>query len=214
MGGSGGGFWSQPRQLNKIRHDVELKNNESAFNSEVANIIDNALSEYNDRDVDVINKHLETLKSALSKDIEESIEMRFGGSVAKHSYVDGMSDIDILANVGKTELSSKSPEELLHYFKERIEDRLPNTKVEVGTMSVIVKYSDGNELQLLPSIKTATGIRVANSNGVGWSNVVKPHIFARKLTDVNNNNGGFVVPVIKLFKGNLIEYSFNNHHLI
>lgn len=64
-----------------------------------------------------------------------------------------------------------------------------------------VRYSDGTEIQVLPALKTATGVRVALPDGSGWSSVVRPQEFAKKLTSVNQAQGGRVVPVIKLFKG-------------
>ncbi len=68
-------------------------------------------------------------------------------------------------------------------------------------MAITIKYSDSSELQLLPAIKTETGLRVARANGEEWSNVVRPQRFAKKLTKINNQSSGNVIPVIKLFKG-------------
>jgi len=64
-----------------------------------------------------------------------------------------------------------------------------------------VKFADGVELQLLPAVRTQTGLRIASADGSGWSNVVRPQEFAMKLTDVNQACGRKVVPVVKLFKG-------------
>jgi hypothetical protein len=81
------------------------------------------------------------------------------------------------------------------------------TGVEVssGNLAVTVTYPDGTQLQLLPTLRTASGFRIASSkNPEQWSNVVRPASFARKLTEVNQANSGKLVPIIKLFK-RLIE---------
>ena len=201
MGGSGGGSWSPPRSNVFTLKDIEAKKNEAAYNAEVSSIINDTLKNYNERDIEAIKTHIDVLEKALSKEIEGFVAMVFGGSVAKHSYVDGLSDIDLLVNVGETEFSNKNPEYLLNHFANLIRERLPNTDVSTGKMAITIKYSDSSELQLLPAIKTETGLRVARANGEEWSNVVRPQRFAKKLTKINNQCSGNVIPVIKLFKG-------------
>ncbi|MFZ2725059.1 MAG: CBASS oligonucleotide cyclase [Methylococcaceae bacterium] len=199
MGGSSGRL--SYRNDSSSLKDIENRKSETDYASEVSQIIKDVLKIFNDRDTESINKHIEEVEKILSKDIEEFVDMRFGGSVSKHSYVDGLSDIDILVNVANTEYANKTPQELISDFTKLIKQRFPNTEVTQGKMAVTIKYSDGCELQLLPTLKTTTGIRIANAEGNGWSNVVKPQKFAEKLTEINNKCSGRVVPVIKLFKG-------------
>jgi len=199
--GSSGGSWSPPRGNTLTLRDLEERKNEAAYNADVSLIIDDALKGYNNRDAEAINTHLDILEKALSKDIEEFLKMRFGGSIAKHSYVDGLSDVDILVNVSDTKFADHDPQHLLSYFSGLIKERLPNTKVTTGDMAVTVQYSDGCEIQLLPAIKTQTGVRIARADGSGWSNVVRPQKFAGKLTEINKSCSGRVIPIIKLFKG-------------
>jgi predicted nucleotidyltransferase len=200
MCGSGGGFWHPPRSIGPIRRDIDDRTSEADYTAEVSTVIQDALKDFNERDVEAIQKHLQLLRKALSKDIDDVVETSFGGSVAKHSYVDGLSDVDILVNVADTELSQTSPGELLSYFAKLLRDRLPDTKVREGDLAVTVTYSDGFEVQLLPTLKSEEGIRLPDRGGAAWSKVVRPHDFARKLTDVNNAAGRLVVPVIKLMK--------------
>jgi hypothetical protein len=56
-------------------------------------------------------------------------------------------------------------------------------------------------IQVLPAIRTQSGIRIPRMGGPGWSNVVRPEVFAQELSDVNRQNAGKVVPIVKLFKG-------------
>ena len=203
MGGSGGGFssFSDPSEsANKIRK-AEQDSLDKSYDSDVNNYLNDVLSEINDRPVEEINKRLETIQKAIESDLDGFIDLAFGGSVNKHTYVNGLSDIDSLAVLNNNELSAKTPREVLTYFAERLQKRLPSTNITVGNLAVTVKYSDGKEIQILPAVKTATGYKIAASDGSNnWSNVVKPRKFAEKLTFVNKKNGNKVVPVIKLAK--------------
>ena len=59
--------------------------------------------------------------------------------------------------------------------------------MSAGNLAVTVNYADGAEIQVLPAIRRSNGgIRIANPGGAGWSNVVQPENFARKLVEVNN----------------------------
>jgi len=100
--------------------------------------------------------------------------MLFGGSLRKHTYVDGLSDIDALLVVNASLLVNSTPQDVLSYIEGCIRSRLPGTQVKSGDLAVTITYSDGIQIQILPAIKTARGIRITNQNGTGWSNVVKP----------------------------------------
>lgn len=203
MGGSGGSFssYSNPSEsANRIR-EAEQDSLDKSYDSEVNNNLNDILTDVNNRPVEEINKRLETIQKAIESDIDGFIDLVFGGSVNKHTYVDGLSDVDSLAVLNSGELSGKTPHEVLSYFAERLQQRLPNTKISAGNLAVTVKYSDGREIQILPAIKTATGYKIAASNGSNnWSKVVKPRKFAEKLTSINKANGNKVVPVVKLAK--------------
>ncbi|WP_221568339.1 CBASS oligonucleotide cyclase [Alkalihalobacillus sp. TS-13] len=199
MGGSRGS--GTPRiPLSELQKTKDEREKQDAYDREVNKFLESLFKQINSRDTEQINKHLETLKGALEKDIENSIEMRFGGSLNKHTYVNGLSDIDMLVQINNSSYQDKSPQELLSIFAEKISKRLPNTEVSIGKLAVTVKYSNGNEIQLLPSLKTQTGYKIPSIGSDKWSNVIKPHKFAEKLTKVNRENGNRVVPLIKLFK--------------
>jgi hypothetical protein len=200
MGGNGGGGWFPPRRMPSTRQDVDDQIAESDYRAEVSEIVTNSLSNYNDRDAEATRKHLETLKKALSKEIDGVVELSFGGSVSKHSYVDGISDVDVLADVSGTELERMTPKELLGYFAKLVGDRLPGTEVKAGNMAVTVTYSDGTEIQILPTLKTPSGIHVADPNTGKWSSLIRPQAFAAELSRANRESSGMMIPVIKMFK--------------
>ena len=162
------------------------------------------LREYNDRDTEAIQRHIRGLRDALRQDTDEVIEIRYGGSVIRHTYVNGLSDVDALLILNDTTLSGRDPRTVIGRMAELIQRRMPNTNVSTGDLAVTIKYSDGHEVQVLPAIRTKSGVRIANPSQNQWSNVVHPERFARKLTQTNQANNGRVIPAIKLTKA-LVE---------
>jgi len=203
MGGSGGGggWYRWPSATSAVERTVSDAAISAEYEVEANAYLQDLLASYNSRDVEAIQKHIETLQRAIEKDIDGETSTLFGGSVKKHTYVDGLSDVDILVVVNESSLADRSPQTALRYFAERIKARLPDTEIKAGELAITVKFADGVELQLLPAVRTQTGLRIASADGSGWSNVVRPQEFAMKLTDVNQACGRKVVPVVKLFKG-------------
>lgn len=204
MGGSGGSSsWSYNNSLEEINQLIKRageSTDTSSYNSEVNNLLQGALKDFNDRKSEATKRHLNVLKEAINREIENSVDLLFGGSIRKNTFINGLSDVDTLVLVNNTSLEKSSPQEVLDYFAQRIKQRLPNTDVSAGKLAVTVRYSDGQEIQILPAIRTASGVKIANPEEGKWSNVVRPESFARKLTAVNQGLSGKVVPTIKLFK--------------
>jgi len=200
MGGSGSGsyFSSEPesliRQLRDSQDTTAVESYETACNSELFS----RLSEFNDRDTQAVNTHLDEITNALSKDQESLVRLTFGGSVAKRTYVEGLSDVDCLVYLDNTDLENASPQEAKDYLEQRLKERFPNTPITQGRLAITVQFSDC-EIQLLPAKRVGDSIRIPDQNGESWSSV-RPREFAQKLTDINAANGGKVVPVVKLAK--------------
>ena len=199
MGGSGGFFrgTTKPEELFKKVRDSESATRDAAFETEVAQLAGCLLTKYNQRK-DEIQQHLETIKKAIEKDIDGTVDLLFGGSVSRHTYVDGLSDVDALVILNKSELRQGSPEEAKDYFLDQLNNRLPNTVKEKGTLAVTVKYAD-IDIQLLPAIGFKGGLKISDSSGKQWS-FIKPREFAKRLTDLNQTAGGMLVPTIKMAK--------------
>jgi len=199
MGGAGGLFHGsdKPEELFRKVRESESKTGDQTFETEVGGYIGSLLAKYNERS-EIVREHLETIKKALEKEIDGTVDLLFGGSVARHTYVDGISDVDALVVLNKSELVDKSPEEVKGYFLNRLNVQLPNTLIEEGTLAVTVKYTD-IEIQLLPALRSKEGFRIADSSGRGWS-IIKPLKFAERLTRANQEMGGKLIPTIKLAK--------------
>lgn len=167
----------------------------------VEDILISYLNGANDRDVELHAQHLEEIRNVINDHIEGSVQIKLGGSVSKKTYVEGLSDVDVLLLLDKSELVDKSPKEVKTYVARVIEDKLPGVQhVEVGKMAVTIKFWDGTEIQLIPAVKSYTGYRIPNQTGKEWSHVVHPEKFAGKLTETNQSCGKNVIPVVKLVK--------------
>ena len=201
MGGSGGGgYFSGDR--NATRRAVEAAQKEArdqAYEAECNQLLTSLLANFNDRNAEAINRHLDEIKRALEKELDGTIDLKFGGSVAKHTYVDGLSDVDSLVLLDSCELADKSPEEAKDYLAGRLQERFPRTEITEGRLAVTVKFSDA-EIQLLPAVSCANSVKIADQTGSTWAEI-RPKEFTRVLTAVNQANGRKVVPIVKLAKG-------------
>lgn len=210
--GSGGGYFSTntPEELaKKIRQQEAIANNMS-FEANITRLINDLLSNVNNRDTYAIQTHLNTIEKAIHSEIEGAIDLRYAGSVSKHTHVDGLSDIDCLAILDNSELADSSPDEVKEYFYKMLTKKLPNTTIRKGDLAVTVSFTSGIEIQILPAIKTATGLRIPSSRrDNNWSHVVKPAQFAMALRYCNAKMSGKLIPVIKLAKSIISTFNAN-----
>lgn len=198
MGGGGGGS----RSYSSYKKDIETAKGEvdqASFKAELSDYLMQQLKQFNDRNVDLINERIDDLCEAIEGG-DDTIKMTYGGSVAKHTFVDGLSDIDVLMPVNATELDGGSPEAIRNAMADRLADSLGDSAhVEVGRLAVTVRYSDDMEIQVLPAIRTDDGVKIPNRNGDRWSEI-DPNGFTRALSKANDAMGMKLVPTIKLVK--------------
>jgi len=208
MGGGGGVFEGDytPEKYKEIIRQSHDNTQDAQFEATVNEKINERLAGYT-RDSDITGEHLNEIKEIIEEDNIGTIEMRFGGSVSKHTYVDGLSDVDVLIMIDKSELSDSSPQDVLKYIKAKLTDANSRNieDIRTGKLAVTVKFSGGEEIQLLPAIRHGEGYRIASQKGDKWSDIIRPDKFAAKLTEVNQNCNGKVVPVVKLVKGILSQ---------
>ena len=184
-GGSGRNIW-RPRQ--------------QASDDQINGWMRDKLRDYNDRDAEAINRHIRGLRDALAQTGHDVFSTRFGGSVSRHTYIDGLSDVDVLLTLNDSSLSGQAPNAVIQRMAELIQNRMPRTRVRIGDLAVTVTYADGHEIQVLPAVRTRAGVRIANPTRNEWSSVLHPERFSEKLTEVNQANRGQVIPSIKLTK--------------
>lgn len=204
MGGGGGGgtfYGRTPEQVQQQVRNAENKTTVAAFESTLSTMLGGLLGAFNSRDHDLVSDRLLELKESLGTEIEGTLDQLFGGSVAKHTYVDGLSDIDSLVFLNDTSLEGKKPQAVLRKM-ERIIARSLGDKAEVshGKMAVTVTFKDGMVIQLLPAVKTdGVHVHVPSSRTDGWSKV-NPVTFQEALARRNQECGGKLIPTIKLAK--------------
>lgn len=203
MGGGGGGgpfVGRSPEQLVKQVRETEDETAVKEFEVELSGIVSDLLASANSRDINKVQERLDEAKGALEGPLEKSVDTLFGGSVAKRTYVDGLSDVDSLLVLNDTSLADVAPSEALKKVAEAIKQDLGGSViVTTGKLAVTVRYEDGMELQLLPAFRTEDGLKVPSWRRDGWSNI-SPQKFQSALTARNEECGGKLVPTIKLAK--------------
>lgn len=200
MGGSGG-HSTQPSTSEmeaarkRVREDLRRQEIEAELNDALAQ----ELAAYNDRDTELVQERLDVISEALASEALDVDRLLFGGSVAKHTYVDGLSDVDALVVL---DAQGAAPHELVERFRQALVGALPGgdvLAVDAGTLAVTITYRDGSQIQLLPAVERDGRTSIASEDGQSWRHI-RPHKFGEKLTEVNNANSGAVVPTIKLAK--------------
>lgn len=120
------------------------------FNSRCENL----LARYRRKNAPAVARRLKTLCAFLREDGNHVVQTMFGGSVAKGTYVTGLSDIDVLLIVNDSSLVNQPPAKVKKHVRDAIEQQFPNNSVQAGKLAVTVKYADKTEIQLLPAIRT------------------------------------------------------------
>ena len=204
MGGSAGGTGSyfSAHDARVLEEQARRRLEQSRFESSVNSLLQLELTDINDRDTDLTNQRLEAVEQSLGTRIGEVERLLFGGSVAKHTFVNGLSDIDALVEIADESIGERSPAEVRNSLATALRQALPQGDVEEiqqGSMAVTVKYLDGTEIQLLPAIRVGGELAVSSWDSNSWVQI-RPRNFARVLTATNQSQGGAVVPAIKLAK--------------
>jgi hypothetical protein len=203
MGGGGGSFGSgyNPRDIAKEVRDAEKGVVGEAFTGELSGLFTDLLGDYNNRDVTLVRQRLDNILDELGDVADSELDLAFGGSVAKRTYVDGLSDVDCLIIVNDTALEAAGPHAAIEKVAETLGQQLGNeAEVSAGRLAVTVRYADGMEIQLLPAVKTDEGLKIPSSRVEGRWSSVDPAKFQEGLSKYNKACANKLVPTIKLAK--------------
>lgn len=216
MGGGGGfgGYRSigMRSQLSSSASGAQASQHEIEMNE----FLEDLLKEYNNRDIEAIRTHLNEIEKVLGREIEGLDRILFGGSISKHTFVEGTSDVDALVILDRAKYKNTTPRELQTAFAKMLKQRFPKTEIKCGTLAVTVKFSN-YEIQLLPAMKNNGKLQIASTDGSNWSSSINSAKFTERLTATNKMNGNKVVPVIKLAKSLLSKlpskYQLSGYHV-
>ena len=201
MSGSGGGHFisiADPGELASRLRDTEAQTRDEGYETGVNQQLGEFLKDFNARDVVGTREILDDVKQQLADEIGGTIDLVYGGSVARHTYLEGLSDTDALVILDPDDAGKTSPEGLKGRFAERLRELVGNENVKVGDLAVTVTVS-GKEVQLVPAMRGGEGYRIASPDGRSWSKI-NPGAFAKKLTQANKAQDGKLVPTIKVTK--------------
>ena len=178
------------------------------------------LADYKRRDGKRVAKRLDFICELLGKGGDRAAQTKFGGSVSKRTYVQGLSDVDVLLIVNDTKLKNQPPSKVLKHVRGVLKHQYREKTVKVGKLAVSISFSKGPEIQILPAIRTKAGeFRIAQPGSSKWSNVVLSEKFVTKLTNVNRATDGRAGAVIKLAKAlagchiNNKEWKISGYHM-
>lgn len=202
MGGSGGNY-DPPNKVRTEVRELEKTIDNAEYEVQVAHLLDSILANANDRNAELIQAHLTSIKQAIEKEVDGFVDLLFGGSVSKNTYVAGVSDVDALVVLNDSDLAAMTPLAVRDYFIGRLQERLPDTKVEPDGFAVSVKYTDG-VVQLVPVKKQGNDYLLPSPDCQTWSHV-RPRAFTDALTAANREQNGKLIPTIKLAKVALTE---------
>lgn len=202
MGGGGGGtFPVGPTDIDALRVRAREIADQASFDAQVNGELAERLAAINSRDAEKVGDYLDGAVEVLRDEIAEVDRTLFGGSVAKSTYVEGLSDIDALV-VLKDAPQDASPEQILEHIRQILASRLSAADVDsvrAGALAVSVRYRDGTEIQLLPAVQKGERLAISSPDGSQWT-TIHPKRFVQALREVNASQGRAVVPAIKLAK--------------
>jgi hypothetical protein len=203
MGTSGGGGpKSKFRPFKRINlqqriRRAELEAADKEFSPRLAERLNGLVARVNDRDRVVATTCLDDIRKALPGQLKETFELWYGGALARHVGVSGLSDIDILLVLTT---SQDGPAAALANVEQRMSETLPgDVQVAKGPMAVALTYPGGAEIQIMPAIRTTTGLRFPAGHDDEWS-LVDAEAFCEALVERDESCSMRLVPTIKLAK--------------
>src|SRR5258708_11676140 len=122
MGGGGGAHWSKTH-VNDLRRELDVIKKaaeESTFSTDVAGYLNGLLANANNRDNAEIDRRLNAILDSIKEETEGTIRLTYAGSVAKHTWDDGLSDVDVLLKVTDSELAKDGPTAIRDHIASQI----------------------------------------------------------------------------------------------
>lgn len=190
-----------PTDIDALRERAREIADQGSFDAQVNGELADRLAAINSRDAQKVSDYLDGALDVLRDEIKDIDRTLFGGSVAKSTYVEGLSDVDALV-VLKNVPDDATPAEVLEHMRAALSGALSRADVDAvraGALAVTVRYRDDTEIQLLPAVERGARLAISSPDGSQWT-TIHPKRFIEALRDVNAAHGRAVVPAIKLAK--------------
>ena len=145
MQGSGGGYFKErqePRELARKLRDSEAQTLNLRYESEVNQLLGNFLKKFNNRDGQGTGEILDEVEEALVDEIGDSINLIFGGSVSRHTYLEGLSDTDALVVLDPADISRETPDHVKSRFAKLLIELFGDENVTAGDLAVTVTFKE------------------------------------------------------------------------
>lgn len=156
-----------------------------------------------DEKIQIIKDRIEEILSKFEKCDIEIEDLSWEGSYSKKTYVEGLSDIDLLVSLGTYSATNfeykHNSNEALKRLEDLIRERYPRTSTKIGKMAITVRFSDGVELQFLPAFKYHSGYKIPDPKSDGWITTF-PKRFKQELVERNRSLNWKLKPAIRLIK--------------
>lgn len=191
--GMGPKDWERLEQAQKLDRE--------RLHAQVDEFLAQELTAANDRDVAAVKARLEEIKQILGERVQVE-QVMYGGSIAKRTAVEGVSDVDALVVLDRADALESTPVEFLRQFAKELRAQLSSHDVQTvtpGTLAVTVTFHDGMEIQLLPATRKGEEVMIGKADGAGWR-VTEPKVFRDALSSANAQTGGQLIRVVKLYK--------------
>jgi predicted nucleotidyltransferase len=194
MGGSGDGGRNRisETELSKIRDEARQRLDRSRADAGINAYLQHELVGIMIGTLKATNLRLDGIETALEDEVEEFERRLFGGSVAKHTHVNGLSDVDCLIVFDADSVPGETPTAVLADLSVLLERKLDMSEVRdisVGEMSVTVTYRDDSQIQLLPTTDDGESQKIPSANGDSWT-AIRPKLFAQAFSKANADHGG------------------------
>ena len=169
--GSSGSFPAGPSNIDALRQRATEIAEQSSFDAQVNGELTERLAEINSRDAQKVGDYLDDALAVLRDEIEDVDRTLFGGSVAKSTYVEGVSDVDALV-ILKDVPADATPAQILEQMRDALQAGLSAADVEsvrAGALAVSIRYRDGTEVQLLPAVQRGERLAISSPDGSQWA---------------------------------------------
>ena len=93
-GGGSNGYSNISPRIQMMQSEQNAQSSQQDI--EINRFLEELLKEFNNRDTEAIQRHLNEIEKALGREIDGIDSILFGGSISKKTFIEGISDVDAL----------------------------------------------------------------------------------------------------------------------